>query len=231
MHHQLEIHEDPAAVALAAADHVAALAAESVARSGTFRFAVSGGHTPWAMFAALAARDVPWDKVVVHQVDERIAAAGDPDRNLTHLLDALGGAPATVVPMPVEDDDVDAAADRYGEGLPPVFDLVHLGLGPDGHTASLVPGDDVLEVVDRPVACTSREYQGRRRMTLTYSGLTRCRQLMWLVTGPAKAAPLARLCAGDTSIPAGRVTGGASLVLADAAAATDLPHPPPGAGS
>ena len=108
--------EDGAEVALAAADHLAATAAEVLARSATFRLAVSGGHTPWAMFAALAAREVPWDRVVVYQVDERVAAAGDPDRNLTHLLAALGGSPATVVPMPVEDDDLQAAAARYARG-------------------------------------------------------------------------------------------------------------------
>jgi len=169
--------------------------------------------------------------VVIHQVDERIAAAGDPDRNLTHLLEALGGAPATVVPMPVEDGDPQAAAVRYGAALPERFDLVHLGLGPDGHTASLVPGDTVLGVDDAPVACTGGEYQGRRRMTLTYPGLARADRLMWLVTGPAKAAPLARLVAGDTSIPAGGVTAGSSVILADAAAAADLPHPPPTSGS
>lgn len=223
MRHDVRVLEDGAEVALAAADHVAATAAAVLARSGTFRFAVSGGHTPWAMFAALAARDVPWDRVVIHQVDERIAAAGDPDRNLTHLLEALGGAPATVVPMPVEDDDPRAAAARYGAALPERFDLVHLGLGPDGHTASLVPGDTVLGVADAPVACTGGEYQGRRRMTLTYPGLARADRLMWLVTGAAKAAPLARLVAGDTSIPAGGVTAGSSVILADAAAAADLP--------
>lgn len=223
MHHEVAVHEDSAAVALAAADHVAALAHEAVERHGSFRFAVSGGATPWAMFAALAARDVPWDRVTIHQVDERIAAAGDPDRNLTHLRAALGGVPAEVVAMPVEDPDPDAAADRYAEGLPPTFDLVHLGLGPDGHTASLVPDDPVLEVEDRAVACTTGEYQGRRRMTLTYPGLSRAKHLLWLVVGGAKSSALARLCAGDTSIPAGRVVAGGSLVLADTAAASELP--------
>jgi 6-phosphogluconolactonase/glucosamine-6-phosphate isomerase/deaminase len=121
--------------------------------------------------------------------------------------------------MPVNDGDLEAAARRYGDSLPARFDLVHLGLGPDGHTASLVPGDPVLEVTDRPVAVTA-EYQGHRRMTLTYPALARADQLLWVVTGADKRAPLARLWAGDPSIPAGRVEAAASLIMADTAAST-----------
>ena len=219
MRHDLEVHPDSAAMALAAADHVADRAAAAVGSSGSFHFAVSGGHTPWAMFAVLAARDMPWEQTVIYQVDERMAPAADPDRNLAHLTEALAGAPARVVPMPVEDPDPDAAAEQYAESLPDHFDLVHLGLGPDGHTASLVPGDAVLEVADRPVSPTAGEYQGRRRMTLTYPGLARARHLLWLVSGESKAQPLAELLAGSTKIPAGRVTAGDSLVVADRAAA------------
>ena len=217
MHSDLEVLADPPAVARAAAAYVAGRARAAVADRGSFHFAVSGGHTPWAMFAELAAEDVPWDQVVLYQVDERVAPAGDPDRNLTHLRASLGGAPADVVAMPVEDDDLDAAAAAYATRLPDRFDLIHLGLGPDGHTASLVPGDPVLDVTDRLVAVTA-PYQGHRRMTVTYPALARADQLLWLITGADKRDPLRRLLAGDPTIPAGRVEAAASSVLADAAA-------------
>jgi 6-phosphogluconolactonase len=217
MHHDLRTLADPAAVAAAGAAFVAERARAAVAASGSFRFAVSGGHTPWAMFAELAAEEVPWDQVVIYQVDERVAPPDDPDRNLAHLTKALGSAPAQVRPMPVNDGDLVTAAASYAARLPEHFDLVHLGLGPDGHTASLVPGDPVLSVTDRLVALT-QPYQGRVRMTLTYPALARARQLLWLVTGSDKKEPLARLLAGDTTIPAGRVEAAASLVMADRAA-------------
>ena len=217
MHHELETLDDPGAVAAAGAAFVAGRARAAVAAGGLFHFAVSGGHTPWAMFAELAAETVPWEQVVIYQVDERVAPPGDPDRNLTHLVQALGSAPAQVRPMPVNDADLPAAAAGYAEVLPEHFDLVHLGLGPDGHTASLVPGDPVLGVSDRLVGLT-RPYQGRVRMTLTYPALARARQLLWLVTGADKKDPLARLLGGDTAIPAGRVEAAASLIMADRAA-------------
>src|SRR5258705_7493126 len=109
--------------------------------------------------------------------------------------------------MPVEAPDLEAAASRYAEtlwaiaGSPPVFDLVHLGLGADGHTASLVPGDPVLDVTDADVAVT-RPYQGRRRMTLTFPIINRSRRVLWLVTGREKAGALVRLRNRDPSIPA-----------------------------
>jgi 6-phosphogluconolactonase len=215
--HELETLADPAAVAAAGAAFVAERARTAVAASGSFHFAVSGGHTPWAMFAELASETVPWDEVVIYQVDERVAPPDDPDRNLAHLHQALGGAPAQVRAMPVNDGDLVAAAADYAALLPRHFDLVHLGLGPDGHTASLVPGDPVLAVTDRLVALT-QPYQERVRMTLTYPALARARQILWLVTGGDKKGPLARLLAGDTTIPAGRVEAAASLVMADSAA-------------
>jgi len=170
------------------------------------------------MFAHLADEDMPWVQTRIFQVDERCAPLDDADRNLRHLQEALASVPVEVVPMPVEGDDLDGAAATYAALLPEFFDLIHLGLGPDGHTASLVPGDAVLDVSDRLVAPTSGRYQGRRRMTLTYSGLARARQFLWLITGAEKAEPLARLLAGDASIPAGRVIGGPSIVMADTAA-------------
>jgi 6-phosphogluconolactonase len=217
MHHELTSLPSPDAVAKAGAQFVAERVRAVVAERRDFHFAVSGGHTPWAMFAALASLEVPWDAVNIYQVDERVAPPGDPSRNLTHLTAALGSAPATVLPMPVNDANLTAAAAAYATDLPGQFDLVHLGLGADGHTASLVPGDPVLSVTDRLVAVTE-PYQGHARMTLTYPALARARQLLWLVTGADKKAALSSLLASDTTIPAGRVQAAASLVLADRAA-------------
>ena len=190
--------------------------------------AVSGGHTPWEMLRTLAGEDLPWDAVHVVQVDERIAPSEDRDRNLTHLRESLLGRaplrPEHIHAMPVESSNLQAACEEYAEtlraiaGSPPVLDLVHLGLGPDGHTASLVPGDTVLDTVDVDVAVTGL-YQGRRRMTLTYPILNRSRRVVWLVIGIDKAGMLSRLRAGDAQIPAGRVRADHALVLADSAAA------------
>jgi 6-phosphogluconolactonase len=180
------------------------------------------------MLRALAQEDVPWRGVHVAQVDERVAPAGDPDRNLTHLQESLLEhaplRPEQIHAMPVESTDLQDAAKRYAlalrevAGSPPVLDLAHLGLGPDGHTASLVPGDPVLNVNDLDVALTG-VYQQRRRMTLTYPMLNRSRRILWLVTGNDKADAFARLRNGDASIPAGRIEGSQAVVLADRMAA------------
>jgi 6-phosphogluconolactonase len=208
---------DADAVAERGASYVAEKAREAIADRGRFTLAVSGGHTPWAMFTKLVGR-VPWEKVTIYQVDERVAPDGDADRNLTHLRRSLPpAAAADVRAMPVGAHDLEAAAADYARTLPERLDLVHLGLGPDGHTASLVPGDPVLDVVDRDVAVTGA-YEGRRRMTLTYPALDRAGQVLWLVTGEDKVDALGRLLAGDESIPAGRVRAESQLVLADAAA-------------
>ena len=207
---------------------IAEKARSGVAARGRFIMAVSGGQTPWMMLRALSNQDMPWEKVYVVQADERVAPAGHPDRNLTHLRDSLlTHAPLPmdhIYAMPVEAADLEAAAAQYAArlqeiaGLPPVLDLVHLGLGPDGHTASLVPGDAVLDATDTDVALTGL-YQGRRRMTLTYPILNRSRCILWLVTGSEKVGMLARLRDGDLSIPAGLVHREQAIVLADRAAA------------
>ena len=225
---KIDVLADADAVARAAATFIAAEARVAVAARGRFIFAVSGGHTPWEMLRDLTGKELPWSGVHVLQVDERVAPAGDPDRNLTHLRESLLAhaplRPEQVHAMPVESSDLEAAAARYAQvlqeiaGSPAVLDLVHLGLGPDGHTASLVPGDPVLEVTDRDVALTGGVYQGRRRMTLTYPVLNRARSVLWLVTGSEKVGMLARLRAGDRGIPAGRVRQDHALVLADRAA-------------
>jgi len=172
------------------------------------------------MFELLGKDGLDWEHVDLFQVDERVAPDGDPDRNLTQIRASLPEAAlARLRPMPVTDTDLDAAAVRYEAELPKPLDLVHLGLGPDGHTASLVPDDPVLEVTDRLVALTGGEYQGRRRMTLTYPALADARQVFWLVAGEDKHDALAKLVAGDPAIPAARVEAADASVLADRAAA------------
>jgi 6-phosphogluconolactonase len=219
--HRLEVHDDPEEVHRHGAELIAETARAALEDRDLCALAVSGGRDPWPMFSQLEDHLLDWTRIEVFQVDERVASAGSEERNLTHLIESLSiGAQGSIRPMPVTDEDLDAAADRYAESLPDALDLAHLGIGPDGHTASLVPGDPVLEVADRRVAVTSGEYQGVRRMTLTYPELHRVRSLLWVVTGEDKREALRKLLERDPSIPAGRVDpGGDSLVLADRAAA------------
>jgi 6-phosphogluconolactonase len=218
--HELEVLPTAPVAAIRCAEAMAERARVGVAERGTFTMALSGGSGPWRAFRLLGDENVPWGTIEIFQVDERIAPAGRDDRNLTHLEESLPPeAWARVHPMPVEADDLVAAAAEYAALLPERLDLVHLGLGPDGHTASLVPGDPVLEVRDLDVALTGGEYQGRRRMTLTYPAIDRSRELIWLVTGESKVEPLQLLLAGDPTIPAGRVRAERSLILADRVAA------------
>ncbi|MBV8052211.1 MAG: 6-phosphogluconolactonase [Acidobacteriaceae bacterium] len=225
---KIEVYTDADSVAREAAKLIAKEARDAVANRGKFVMAVSGGKTPWVMLRDLAKEDVPWKALHVVQVDERVAPDGDPDRNLTHLRESLLEhaplRPEQIYAMPVQAENLEAACAQYAQtlgtiaGSPPVLDLVHLGLGPDGHTASLVPGDPVLKVTNADVALTGI-YQGRRRMTLTYPVINRSRRVLWLVTGGEKAGMLARLQAGDVSIPSGRVTSDRAVILADRAAA------------
>ena len=225
---EIQVLGDSAAVAAEAAKIIAQEGRGAVAARGRFIMAVSGGQTPWQMLRALAGMDVPWSKVYIAQADERVAPAGHPDRNLTHLreslLERVSLHPELLCAMPVEAPDLEAAAVQYTRllqqitGTPPVLDLIHLGLGPDGHTASLVPGDPVLHVTGAGVAVT-QPYQGRRRMTLTYPTLNRARRILWVVTGAEKAAMLLRLRDRDPTSPAGWVCQDRALVVADRAAA------------
>jgi 6-phosphogluconolactonase len=225
---KIEMLTDSNSVAKRAASIIAEEAREAVAARGFFVMAVSGGHTPWLMLRGLADLEMPWQAVHIVQVDERVAPAGDADRNLTHMRESLLEhtrlLPEQISAMPVESTDLKAAVARYSNtlreiaGTPPVIDLVHLGLGPDGHTASLVPGDPALDVENADVTL-SGPYQGRRRMTLTYPVLNRARRILWVVTGSEKAGMVNRLLEGDCSIPAGRIRRDGALLLADCAAA------------
>jgi 6-phosphogluconolactonase len=227
----IEVLDSADSVAQRAAAIIAADARAAVAARGRFVMAVSGGQTPWVMLRALGTEKLPWPAIHVVQVDERVAPAGHPDRNLTHLRESLFDhaplVPEQVHDMPVESPDLEAAASQYAAtlrkiaGSPPVLDLIHLGLGPDGHTASLVPGDPVLNIEDADVAVNG-VYQGRRRMTLTYPIINRSRRILWVVTGSEKVRMLNRLLDGDESIPAGRVRRERALVIADTAAAGRL---------
>jgi len=228
---KIDILGDSDAVAKRAAGLIAEAARAGAAARGRFVLAVSGGHTPWLMLRALAGEEVPWGAVQVVQVDERVAPDGDPDRNLTHLRESLLShaplRPEQIHAMPVEAADLDTASEAYAAtlrelaGSPPALDLVHLGLGPDGHTASLVPGDPALDVRDADVTLAG-PYQGRRRMTLTYPTIGRARSILWMITGADKAVMLPRLMAGDGAIPAGRVPQDQAIVIADRAAARGL---------
>ncbi len=206
------------------AELIAAAGRQAVGERGSFSLAMSGGKSPWAMLAILSdSEEMPWAESALFQVDERVASPGSEERNLTHMVLGLSmqNQPA-LRPMPVTQRDLEASAREYEESLPERLDLVHLGLGPDGHTASLVPGDPVLEVTDRRVAVTETAYQGHRRMTLTYPAISTARRVLWLVTGPSKQEALAKLMAGDRSIPAGRVENETMVVVADEAAAASL---------
>ncbi len=224
----IEVLADSESVAQRAAAVIANEAWEAVAARGRFVLAVSGGHTPWLMLREFAKAAIPWQAIQIVQVDERVAPDGDADRNLTHiresLLDVSPLRTEQIHAMPVESSDLETAAARYAvtlqelAGAPPILDLVHLGLGPDGHTASLTPGDPVLNEEKLDVAL-SGPYQGRRRMTLTYPMLNRARRVLWVVTGGEKAEMFRRFLTGDRSIPAGRVRRDGAIVLADSAAA------------
>ena len=223
----LRVHPDEATLARAAADVIAAAVTDAVARAGRCAIAFSGGRGPGPMLGALARRDVPWSRVQVFQVDERVAAEGHADRNLTllrtALLDRVPIPDEHIHPMPVEDDDLDAAAAAYDQVLTEVaggrLDVVHLGLGPDGHAASWPPGDAVVDA--RALVAATGRFNGYRRLTLTPRAIATAPTIVWLVSGRDKRPALTRLLAGDPTIPATRAKRDGAIVLADAAAAPD----------
>lgn len=219
--------DTPDDVAVAGANFISARAAEAVADRGQFTLALSGGSTPWIMLGKLAGHELPWDCVKIFQVDERVAADGSEERNLVHIrekfADRIALPAENLFAMPVVSEDLEQAASHYQKtmsdvaGDPPILDVIHLGLGGDGHTASLLPGDPVLNDSERDVAITDT-YNGRQRMTLTYSIINRSRQLLWLITGEGKADMLSRLIQGDSDIPAGRISQQQATIVADTAA-------------
>jgi len=227
----IEIFPDETSVAREAACFIAATARAAVAERGRFVMAVSGGKTPWIMLRMLAQEEIPWENVYIFQVDERIAPSGSADRNLTHLQESLLShaplPPEQIVAMPVEETHIEAATQQYAHllenitGSPILLDLVHLGLGPDGHTASLIPGDSVLDVVDREVAITG-VYQNHQRMTLTYPVINRARKILWVVTGKEKTEALCHLLNRDASIPGGVVQQNQATLFADTTALGSL---------
>jgi 6-phosphogluconolactonase len=223
---------DRADLARQAAVEIATTLRTAVAARGQASLAVSGGSTPGDLLEALAAEPLPWDRLHLLQVDERIAPARHPARNLEllrrRLLSHHALADRQVHPMPVDEPDPETAAASYARTLhelagdPPVLDVVQLGLGTDGHTASLVPDDPVLEVVDRDVAATG-SYGGWRRLTLTVPTIARARSVVWLVAGADKRRTVARLLVRDPGIPASRVPPDRAVLFLDPAAA---PGPP-----
>ncbi len=229
---RLSVGRDPDDAARLAAEEIARVCTATIAAHGRVLLALSGGTTPWRMIEQWRAFPLDWSRVHVAQVDERIAPRSDPRRNLAPLETLLvyeGRLPqANLHRLPVDAEDVESAARSFQQtlerqfGAPLRFDLVQLGLGADGHTASLVPGDGVLEVADRDVAVTSAPYEGLRRMTLTYPALNRARRRLWLVTGAAKSRRLAELLTRAGSSPAVRVAEARSVVFADTEAARDL---------
>lgn len=230
----VEVLADSEALAKGAVDVIVRSAATAIEERGVFVWAVSGGTTPRRMLELLRERrDIDWSRVHVCQVDERLAPDGDPDRNATMLDEALltedflrRNTPAGVWLMPVTNEDHETAADDYARtldalaGHPLIFDLIQLGMGSDGHTASLVPGDPILTIVDRDVALTN-DYQGRRRMSLTWPVLDRAKELLWVIGGESKRDAVAQFLANDPSIPATLPTQARATVLLDAAAAGD----------
>jgi 6-phosphogluconolactonase len=221
---RLEVPGDERAAARRAAELIAEAGARAVEEREEFKLAMSGGRSPWAMLAILGELEqMPWEQTELFQVDERVASPGSEERNLTHFVLGLSlDHQSALVPMPVTQRELETAALQYEDLLPHRLDVVHLGLGPDGHTASLVPDDPVLGVTDQKVAMTEFPYQGCRRMTLTYPALEGAREIVWMVTGAEKREALERLIDGDRSIPAGQVRNEEITIVADEAAGGGL---------
>lgn len=218
-------------VAKEAALFIADRIRENIARKGFFTMAISGGRTPWEMIKALAKENLPWEKVFLFQVDERVAPDAHADRNLTQLFKSIEGSPLVlrlnIFHMHVTAEDLDLACEEYAEQIQRItengkLDLVHLGLGTDGHTASLVPDDSVLNISDKNVATTHSSYQGRQRMTLTFPLINQAEKILWVVTGSEKAEMLRRLLNQDPSIPAGRIAQNHAVVFTEESASVQI---------
>lgn len=211
-------------VAIAAAAYLAQQITVALAKKPIFSMAISGGRTPWEMLRHLAQAQLPWERVHLFQVDERIAPEGHADRNLTKLQEVIAGTQMaermTIYPMPVNEVNLVQAAQHYAETLLEVtgdgrLDLIHLGLGTDGHTASLIPGDQACGELALYITRTAQPYQGRLRMTMTYPLINRAKQVLWIVTGSEKGEMLQRMLQQDPSIPAGSIRQENALLLVD----------------
>ncbi len=222
----------PEVAAERAADWLRTEIGHARGQHGRCLVALSGGRTVWRMLRDLRRLRVHWHDLQVFQVDERVVPENDERRYARQIADLLI-APAMLRAaqfhaMPVERSDLESGAEDYARllsehgGTPPVLDVVQLGIGADGHTGSLLPGDRLLTARDRDVGI-SAPYQGVVRMTLTFRALDAARHRLWLVTGADKAAALKKLWAGDTSAPAGRVARESAFIFTDAAAAAELP--------
>lgn len=228
---EIKIFQNSEEVANQAALLIAEMIREKIAEKGFFTLAISGGRTPWEMIKILAKEKLPWEKVHLFQVDERVAPDGNPDRNLTQLFQTIQETRLmtrlNIFHMPVLAHDLENACAEYAHHIQEVtqsgkLDLIHLGLGADGHTASLIPGDSVCDILDRDVAMTARPYQGRDRMTLTYPLINRAEKILWIVTGEEKAEMLKRLVDQDPEIPAGKIAQNQAIIYADTPAAKIL---------
>ncbi len=215
-------------VARAAARVFVDLAADAIERRGTFVWAVSGGSTPRRFLDQLAKSDrIDWPRIQLFQVDERVAPDGTETRNDTMIREHLADLSpiGNYAPMPVVTDDLPREASAYqvaieeAAGQPAVLDLVQLGLGADGHTASLVPDDSSLDTVDRDIDLTG-PYAGARRMTMTYPLINRARHRLWIVTGAAKRSVLTQMIGRDPTLPASQVTTVETTLITDAFAAS-----------
>jgi 6-phosphogluconolactonase len=210
--------------ARSAAEEIARLLREAINTRGMASLALSGGKTPREMVEHLSATDVQWQNVQLFQVDERAVPLDDPARNWSTFGPLVDRLPSTNChPMPVERADADteySSVLSHVLGSPAHLDVVHLGLGVDGHTASLVPGDPVVAERDREVSWVAA-YQGHRRLTLTQPVLTGAGRQVWLVRGKSKAGALRELVEGRSDAPAGHVIAfDTSVVFADAAASS-----------
>jgi 6-phosphogluconolactonase len=240
MDHELVLLANPKAVAQEAAQRFAQWAQDAVAGRGRFRVALAGGGTPGALYQLLASEpyrsQIPWPQTDVFWGDERHLPAGDPGRNDTAVLPllALAGIPAlNVHPMPYAPGDPDAAARQYEDDLrrqtqphTPLLDLTILGLGDDGHTASLFPGTPALDEAARLVVANYAAYADRHpeRVTLTFPAINASAVVLFLVTGAGKRAMLRRVLGApeDPLLPAQRVQPrlGRLIWLVDQAAAS-----------
>lgn len=219
----VQIYPTPQATAEAAAEAFGAAARQAVSERGTFQVALSGGSTPKLMYAALRGLDVPWAQVHIYFSDERTVGPDDEQSNYhtarVGLLDFVPVPAAQVHRLEGERDPAEAARD-YAALLPPQLDLVLLGMGDDGHTASLFPGTAGLDLGGRVIA-NEVPQQHSWRLSFTFREINAARARWLLVTGAAKAPVLAQLWHGEGNFPVGRVQS--PVWYLDAAAAQNLP--------